>query len=398
VNRRTILALSTGLAATAAGCAGLDDDGTDDDTDDSANGADGTDGFDVEELATGFDQPWSITVVPTDGRLLVTELEGWLSVVDPDDGDVEELDGAPEVHAEGQGGLLDAAFHPDYPDEPWLYLTHSTANDEGESTTALSRARLDEDADGLEELEELYAVEPFLDSTQHYGSRVVFGEDGMAYVTVGDRGSKEFGPDHYSQDTTTAIGSTLRLEPDGSIPEDNPFVDDEDVLDELYSYGHRNAQGMTIHPETGELWQSEHGEEDGDMLRIVEQGANHGWPLVHYGCEYGTDEPVGDEFDDRDDVVDPVYYWECNSGGFPPAGMTFYDGDAEEWGGDLFVGNLAGEYLGRFSVDGTDVEEESPLLDGEGGRIRDVETHPDDGALYVAVDDDDAPIVRLTLE
>jgi aldose sugar dehydrogenase len=319
VNRRAILALSgTAVSTAAAGCTGV----LDDDEDDETSADEGADEFDVEEVASGFDEPWAITVAPTDGRLLVTELEGRLSLLDPDDGDVEELEGAPEVHAEGQGGLLDAAFHPEYPDEPWLYLTHATMNDDGESTTALSRARLEDGADALEELEELYAVEPFVDSDQHYGSRVVFGEDGMLYVTVGDRASKEFGPDHVSQDTTTAIGSTLRLDPDGSVPDDNPFLDDEDILDELYSYGHRNAQGMTVHPETGDLWQSEHGEEDGDMLRIVEGGANHGWPIAHYGCEYGTDEPVGDEFDERDDVVEPVHYWECGSGGFPPAGIA----------------------------------------------------------------------------
>ncbi|MDG5819132.1 PQQ-dependent sugar dehydrogenase [Natronococcus sp. A-GB7] len=388
MNRRTILAASGGaLSATVAGCAGVLE--TDDGDDDLA----------VEEVADGFEHPWSLSVVPDDGRLLVTEREGALSVLDPDDGDVDDVDGVPDVYAEGQGGLLDAAFHPEFPDEPWLYLTYATANDDGESTTALGRGELDLEAGSLEGFEELYVVEPFVDSDGHYGSRVVFGEDGAAYVTVGDRQSKEFGPDHYSQDTTTGIGSTLRLEPDGSIPEDNPFVDEDDAEDAIFSYGHRNAQGMTVHPETGELWQSEHGEEDGDMLRIVEAGGNHGWPVVHYGCEYGTDEPVGDEFDDRDDVVDPVYYWECNSGGFPPAGMTFYDGDAfEEWAGDLFVGNLAGEYLGRFTVDGTDVEEVDPLLEGQGWRVRDVVTHPDSGALYVAVDDADAPIVRLTPE
>ncbi|MDG5758725.1 PQQ-dependent sugar dehydrogenase [Natronococcus sp. A-GB1] len=389
MNRRTILAASGGaLSVTVAGCAGV-----------LETGDGGDDNLAVEEVAGGFEHPWSLSVVPDESRLLVTEREGYLSVLDLDDGDVEDVDGTPDVYAEGQGGLLDAAFHPEFPDEPWLYLTYATVDGDGESTTALGRGELDLEAGSLEGFEQLYAVEPFVDSTQHYGSRVVFGDDGAVYATVGDRGSKEFGLDHYSQDTSTAIGSTLRLEPDGSIPDDNPFLDDEDVLDELYSYGHRNAQGMTVHPETGELWQSEHGEEDGDMLRIVEAGANHGWPIAHYGCEYGTDDPVGDGFDERDDVVDPVYYWECNSGGFPPAGMSFYNGDAfEEWEGDLFVGNLAGEYLGRFTVDGTDVEEVDPLLEGQGWRIRDVVTHPETGALYVAVDDADAPVVRLTPE
>ncbi|MFU8868774.1 PQQ-dependent sugar dehydrogenase [Natronococcus sp.] len=386
MNRRTILAASgSALSATVAGCAGVLDEP-------------GDDGLEVEAVADGFEHPWSISVVPDDGRLLVTEREGTLSVLEPGDGAVEDVDGVPDVYAEGQGGLLDAAFHPEFPDEPWLYLTYATANDAGESTTALGRGELDLEAGSLEGFEQLYAVEPFVDSDGHFGSRIVFGEDGAVYVTVGDRQSKEFGPDHYSQDTSTGIGSTLRLEPDGSVPDDNPFVGD-DALDELYSYGHRNAQGMTIHPETGELWQSEHGEEDGDEINVVEAGANYGWPVAGYGCRYGTDDPIGDESHERDDVVDPVYYWECGSGGFPPAGMTFYDGGAfEEWTGDLFVGNLAGEYLGRFTVDGTDVEEVDPLLEGRGWRIRDVEVHPETGALYVAVDDAEAPVVRLTPE
>jgi aldose sugar dehydrogenase len=388
MNRRTFLSTSgTALSTTVAGCTGL-------------LGEEGPgNGVEIETVVDGLTNPWGLVFLPDDGRLLVTEREGRLRLVDPDDGSSEELEGTPDVHTEGQGGLLNVEPHPEFPDEPWLYLTYATANDDGESTTAVGRGRLEDEATGLEAFEELYSVEPFVDSNDHYGSRLVFGEDGMAYVTVGDRASKEFGPDHVSQDTTTAIGSTLRLEPDGSIPEDNPFVDEDDALDELYSYGHRNAQGMTVNPETGDLWQSEHGEEDGDEINLIEAGGNYGWPVAAYGCEYGTDDPVGDPPDERDDVIAPVYYWECNSGGFPPAGMTFYDGDAvPDWEGDLFVGNLAGEYLGRFAVDGTDVEEADPLLEGQGWRVRDVAVGPESGALYVAVDDADAPLVRLTPE
>ncbi len=386
VNRRTLLAGSGAALTTAlAGCV------------DSLETGGSSDRFETDQLATGFNHPWGLTVVPDDGRLLVTEREGGLSVLDPEDGTVVELDGAPEADTANQGGLLDAAFHPDFPTAPWLYLTYSTANADG-STTALARGRLDTEAAELTALEEVFVAEPFVDSDAHYGSRVVFGADELVYVTVGDRQFKDFGPDHVSQDTSTPIGSTVRLEPDGSIPEDNPFVDDDDdAADAIFSYGHRNAQGMTVHPDTGDLWQSEHGEEDGDELNIIEGGGNYGWPIAAYGCEYGTDEPIGDEPDDRDDVVDPVYYWECGSGGFPPAGMTFYDGEAfPDWEGDLFVGNLAGAYLGRFTVDGTDVEEADPLLADRGWRIRDVEVDPASGDLFVAVDDADAPIVRLS--
>lgn len=361
--------------------------------------ADGPVSFEVEEVATGLSHPWSIAFLPDDSQMLVTEREGRLNLVNREDGSVEPVDGTPDVYVEGQGGLLDVMLHPDFPDEPWVYLTYAAANDGGQSATHLGRGRLDRDEARLEAFEVLHVAEPFADSDAHYGSRVVFGEDGMLYMSAGDRRFTDFGPDHVAQDTTNELGATLRLEPDGSIPDDNPFVDDEDARDAIFSYGHRNVQGMTVHPETGAIWQSEHGEEDGDEINIIEAGGNHGWPVAHYGCEYGTDDPIGDQPHERDDVVNPIYYWECNSGGFSPSGATFYDGDAfSEWWGNLFVGNLADEYLGRFTVNGTDVEEADPLLSDRGWRIRDVKVAPSTGHLYVAVDDEDAPIVRLVPE
>ncbi len=411
MKRRTLLSsVGSALSIAVAGCLG------------GPGRASLPEGVEVEPVVEGLDHPWGLVFLPdsadsrsddgtdadvdTDTPLLVTERKGVLSSIDPAEGVREPLEGIPEVEAAGQGGLLDLAIHPDYPSEPWLYFTYATANNDGETTTALGRGQFDsgpERAGALENVEELYTASPFVDSTNHYGSRVVFGTDRMVYMTVGDRQFKDFGPDHVSQETTNEIGTTLRLEADGSIPDDNPFVDDPEVSDAIFSYGHRNAQGMTVHPETGDLWQSEHGEADGDEINIVEAGGNYGWPIAHTGCEYGTDEPVGDDPDERDDVVDPVYAWECGSGGFPPAGMTIYppDGDAfPDWQGDLFVGNLAGEYLGRFALegDGPTVEEVDQLLAGSGWRIRDVTVGPQTGDLYVAVDDTDAPIVRLKAE
>ncbi|WP_243645236.1 PQQ-dependent sugar dehydrogenase [Natrarchaeobius chitinivorans] len=354
------------------------------------------DEFDAETVAEGLVHPWGLEFLPEDSRLLVTEREGRLTAVDREDGSSSAVDGVPPVHDAGQGGLLDVASHPEFPNEPWIYLTYAATNDDGESTTHLGRGELNLEAATLEEFEVLYVAEPFVESNAHYGSRVVFGEDDALYVTVGDRQFDDFGPDHVSQDPTNDLGTTIRLEPDGSIPEDNPFVDDPNADDAVFSYGHRNAQGMTVHPETGEIWQSEHGEEDGDEINVLEAGGNYGWPVAHTGCEYGTDDPIGDDPRERADVVDPVYYWECNTGGFPPAGATFYDGEAfPDWQGELFVGNLVGEYLGHFAVDGRDVEELDPLLADRGWRIRDVAVAPDTGFLYVAVDDSDAPVVRL---
>ena len=383
IDRRTLLrACGAGGIAGLSGCYGPAE-------------SPAIEGASVETVVDGLVHPWGMEFLPGN-RAVVTERDGALILVDLDAESADPIDGAPEVSTAGQGGLLDIALHPDYPDYNWLYLTYAGSDENGDTATSLGRGRLDPDAVALAEFERLHAAEPFLDRSNHYGSRVVFGEDGAVYVTTGDRQFKDFGPEHVSQDTTNELGATLRLDPDGSIPEDNPFVDDPDVRDAIFSYGHRNAQGMTIHPDTGDIWQSEHGEEDGDELNIVEGGENYGWPIASYGCEYGSDEPVGDRPDERDDVVEPVYYWECGSGGFPPAGMTFYDGEAfPDWQGDLFVGNLAGQYLGRFTVDGRDVRERDPLLADHGWRIRDVDVHPETGYLYVLVDDGDAPVVRL---
>lgn len=396
--RNLIKAAGAGVISITAGCLGsVDQPGrVDNEREPSEESAPG--GFEIETVTEGLTHPWGMTFL-SDGRLLVTERPGRLVLFDRETETSKVVDGTPDVHARGQGGLLDIAVRPDTAEEPSVYLTYAATNGDGDSTTHLGRGRLDTGDGRLEGFEVIHVVEPFVDSTQHYGSRVVFGDDGAVYVTVGDRGFKNFGPEHVSQDTTTELGSTLRLAPDGSIPEDNPFVDDPDARDSIFSYGHRNAQGMTVHPETGELWQSEHGERDGDELNVVECGGNHGWPIAHYGCAYGTDEPVGDLPHERDDTVTPAYHWPCGSGGFPPAGMTFYDGEAfPEWRGDLFVGNLGGAYLGRFTVDGRDIEESEPLLADRDWRVRDVAVGPEDGYLYVAVDAEDAPIVRAVPE
>jgi quinoprotein glucose dehydrogenase len=399
--------LRTGLAAGTlafAGCTAPSGDGTaDDGTSGSDAPADGPDSdtpddaddapaYEVEEVVADLDQPWGIAVAPDDTVLVTERPGGFVRVAD---GETRRIDGAPEVFAGGQGGLLDVTVHPDYPDPPWVYLTYSAANDAGETTTHLGRGRLAPDADRLTDFEVLHAAEPFVNSDAHFGSRVVFGPDGRVYVTVGDRQFKDFGPDHVAQDRTTDLGAVLRFDPDGSIPDDNPFVDDPDARDLIFSYGHRNPQGLTVHPETGALWEHEHGEQDGDEINILERGGNFGWPVATEACTYGGGDPIGVSHADRADVVDPVHYWPCGSGGFPPSGLAIYDGAASAWRGDLFAGNLAGGYLGRFTVDGRAVTEVERLLDGRGWRIRAVTVGPDDG-LLVAVDADPGPLVRLT--
>ena len=416
-DRRTALRAAAGLAGTVAlpavaGCLGGDGD------DGDPGGGDGSDGddvppddgadvaYDVETVAEGFEDPWGLAFLPGDGRLLVTERPGRLSLVDPESGTVEPVAGAPEVFAEGQGGLLDVAVHPDYPDDPRVYLTYSATAEDGPAggaTTHLGAGRLslDGDAPALDGFEALFVAEPFRDTDIHFGSRATFGPDGALFVTVGDRRDTDFGPDHVSQKRSNELGATLRLTPDGDAHPDNPFVDEPAASDALYSYGHRNPQAMTVRPETGAVWQCEHGEEDGDEINVAERGGNYGWPIASEACRYGTDDPLAPGHDERDDVIAPVHYWPCGSGGFPPSGAVFYDGDAfPEWRGDLFAGTLAAQYLGRFTVEGAgaadaDVTERDPLLADRGWRVRALAAEPATGHLYVAVDDADAPVVRI---
>jgi len=410
IDRRTALRAAGGLAGATAlpalsGCLGDSGGGGTDGSDgDDAPPDDGADvAYDVETVAEGFENPWGLAFLPDDGRLLVTERTGGISLVDPADGAVEAVAGAPEVFAEGQGGLLDVAVHPDYPDDARVYLTYSATNGAGEATTHVGAGRLSLDTSNgpaLAEFKPIRVAEPFRGGSNHFGSRATFGPEGSLYVTVGDRRDTNFGPGHVSQDRSNELGATLRLTPDGDPHPENPFVDDPDAADALYSYGHRNPQAMAVRPETGRIWQCEHGEEDGDEINVIERGGDYGWPVASEACRYGTDDPFAPAHDERDGVIAPVHYWPCGSGGFPPSGAVFYDGDAfPEWEGDLFAGTLAAQYLGRFTVDGdgldATVTEREPLLADRGWRMRAVAIEPDTGHLYAAVDDADAPIARI---
>ncbi|MFU1783210.1 PQQ-dependent sugar dehydrogenase [Haloarcula japonica] len=399
MDRRTFLAVSgLTVAGTLTGCSAPSDDRQTDGAPatDSGQTDDAATAVTVETVTDGLESPWSITPLPDTSQLLVTERVGRVMLVDPADGTVTPVSNAPSVYASGQGGMLDTAFHPDFPDPAWVYLTYSKANDSGESATHLGRGRLNVTDAQFETFEQLHVAEPFVDSDGHFGSRVVFGPDELVYMTVGDRQFKDFGPDHVAQDLTNELGTTLRLTPSGGIPDSNPFTDDPNAADAIFSYGHRNAQGMTVHPDTGAIWQTEFGEQDGDEINIVERGANYGWPVADEGCTYGGGDPIGVSHAERDDVVAPVYSWDCGSGGFPPSGATFYTGDAfTEWNGDLLVGGLASQYLARFTVDGRTVQEATPLLADRGWRIRDVVVEPETGNVLAVIDSPDAPIIRL---
>ncbi len=348
----------------------------------------------LEIVAEDLGLIWAINFLPGTSNLLANEKSGSIFLIDTETLEVADIAGAPEVVSSGQGGLLDVTVSPDFEDDSFIYLTYSAANEAGESATHLARATLNLEERRLSGLDVLYVAEPFLGGSSHYGSRVVIQGDYL-YMSIGDRGDKNF-DNHVSQDTSNVLGTTIRLHRDGTVPEDNPFVDDANILDEIYTYGHRNSQGMTIHPETREIWQSEHGERDGDEINIIRGGNNYGWPIATYGCTYATGQDIGVLPEDHDDTVNPVHYWECGSGGFPPAGMTFYDADGfADWQGNLFVGGLASQYLAHFRVTDDGLEELDPLLADEGWRFRDVIVGYHDGAIYAAVDGRSVSIIRI---
>jgi glucose/arabinose dehydrogenase len=339
--------------------------------------------FQVLQLADNLENPWGLAFLP-DGDMLVTERPGRMNRVSPD-GTVTPLTGLPEIRSVNQGGLLDVVLHPDYENTGWIYFTYS--NPQGEEVTSTTIARAQLEGDSLTNMETLYVQDPPKEPGRHYGSRIVFLEDGTFLASIGDRGLRD-----PAQDTQDDAGVLLRLNADGSIPSDNPFVDDDSVSDAHFSYGHRNPQGMIRHPETGTIWAHEHGPRGGDELNLIEAGNNYGWPVATYGREYNADEPVGVDPDQTDRFVEPVMQWTPS---IAPSGLAVYDGDAfPEWQGNLFVGALAYQQVRRVVLEGNEVTHQETLLAGELGRIRDVRTGPD-GFLYLLTDDASGGIFRL---
>lgn len=334
----------------------------------------------LERVASGLTHPWSAAELP-DGQWLVTERPGRLVRIDAQ-GEVTPLSGAPEVSTRGQGGLLDVALHPDYGEgSDWVYLTWSQAGDGGSATT-LSRGRLEGDA--LVDLETLFVQDRFSQPGRHYGSRLAWLPDGTLLMSVGERGSPE-----RAQDRGDHAGSVLRLTAEGGVPDDNPFVDDDDVHDEIFTYGNRNPQGLTVATD-GTAWSTEHGPRTGDELNRLEAGINYGWPEVSRGNDYATNRPIGR--DSAPGMRDPVHVF---AGRFAPSGLAQVSGDVfPAWQGHLLAGGLASERLVRLALDGDRVVEREVILEGEIGRIRDVRLGRD-GALYLLSDHADGGLYRL---
>lgn len=341
----------------------------------------------VQTVADGLVHPWAIAFLP-DGGMLVTERPGNLRHVTAEGEVSAPIQGVPEVDARDQGGLLDVVLDPDFEQNRLVYLSYAEAGDGGNST-AVARGTLSEDASALSEVEVIFRQQPKLPSTMHFGSRLVFDGEGHLFVTLGERFDERFRGQ--AQDLDSHLGKIVRINPDGSVPEDNPFVGREGALPEIWSYGHRNIQAAAINPETGVLWEIEHGPKGGDELNIVEPGENYGWPVVSLGVNYdGT--PVGEGLRHAEGMVDPVHSW---TPVIAPSGMIFYQGDAfPEWQGDLFVGGLASQALVRLELEGNEVAGEERLLESLGLRMRDVAEGPG-GAIYVATDEDNGEILRI---
>jgi aldose sugar dehydrogenase len=336
----------------------------------------------VEKVADGLQYPWGLAFLP-DGRMLVTERPGRLRIVAKDGMVSEPLKGVPEVVAEGQGGLLDVALDPNFAANGLVYLSYSEPGDDGNAGTAVARGKLGEM--GLDNVEVIFRQKPKVEGDLHFGSRLAFSPDGKLFITLGER--FQFDP---AQDLSTHLGKIVRINPDGSVPEDNPFVGREGALPEIWSYGHRNPQGAAIHPETGKLWENEFGPRGGDELNIPEAGKNYGWPVVSWGKHYDgkeiPDPPTHPEF------ADAIYHWNPV---ISPSGMTFYTAeDIPSWKGNILIGGLSSEGIVRLSLDGEKVtdEERIPMR----ARIRDVVQGPD-GAVYALTDKNKGKILRLTL-
>ncbi|WP_136635501.1 PQQ-dependent sugar dehydrogenase [Pseudooceanicola onchidii] len=321
----------------------------------------------IEKVAGGFTSPWAMGFLP-DGGILVTELDGRLWLLR--DGAATQIAGLPEIEVDGQGGLLDVMVPRDFARTREIFLSHAAPQGSG-SGTALTRAILSDDATQLTEVRQLFQMAPGSSGGRHFGSRIVEGADGHIFMTIGERGDRPA-----AQDLSRHNGSVIRLNRDGSVPADNPFVGQDGARPEIWSYGHRNPQGAAL-DSTGQLWVNEHGARGGDEVNRIKPGANYGWPVISYGRHY-SGMKIG-EGTEKPGMEQPVSYWDPS---IAPSGMTFYDGTIADWDGDAFVGSLKFDYIARLS--GDDMAEVERTEAPETARVRDVRTGPDGGLWFIS--------------
>ncbi|TLX53657.1 PQQ-dependent sugar dehydrogenase [Stutzerimonas nosocomialis] len=352
---------------------------------DSASGA-----VTVREVVGGLEHPWGLAFLPGGERMLVTERPGRLRVVRLDGELSEPLEGVPEVHARGQGGLLDVRLSPDFAKDRLVYLSYAEAGEGGQSGTAVGRGRLAEDLSRLEDFEVIFRQAPKLSSGMHYGSRMDFDPEGHLFIALGENNQRPT-----AQDLDKHQGKVVRLYPDGQVPDDNPFVGQAGARPEIWSYGHRNPQGAALNPWTGRFWLNEHGPHGGDEVNIPEAGKNYGWPLATHGIDYSRQpisEARGQTFEGTEA---PHYVWEVSPG---VSGMAFYDANRFPiWQRSLFIGALVDQSLIRLQLDGDKVVGDERLLKDMGARIRDVRLGPD-GYLYLLTDASKGRLLQVGLD
>ncbi len=328
--------------------------------------------YTFETVVSGINNPWGMTWLP-DGTMLVTEKSGIIYQIK--NGIKTEVKNVPSVYNRGQGGLLDIVLHPKYPENGWIYITYASTDGEGEGgNTKLIRAKLE--GDSLTQIETLYKANPNSTKGQHFGSRIVFDNQGYLYFSIGERGSHFVNP----QDITRDCGKIYRLNDDGSIPKDNPFVGQAGAKEAIYSYGHRNPQGLAINPITGAIWEHEHGPQGGDEINLIKKGANYGWPVVTYGIDY--DGTTISKENEKPGIEKPIFYWLPS---IAPSGMTFVTSDKyPEWKGHLLVGSLKFQYLELVKLNGDEIIGRQKIATNI-GRLRNVKQGPD-GFIYMGVE------------
>ncbi len=338
--------------------------------------------FRIIDIVTGLEHPWSLAFLP-DGRMLVTERPGRLRMVKDGQLEVEPVTGLPPIVAKGQGGLLDVTLHPRFTENKLVYLSY-VGPGKGGTSTEVVRGKL---IDGrLEDVQIIFRQQPKSKTGRHFGSRLVFDQDGYLYITLGDRGEQE-----RAQRPGDHAGSVIRLHDDGRVPSDNPFVAMEGWKPEKFTLGNRNIQGAALHPLTRELWTHEHGPQGGDEVNIIRAGVNYGWPVISHGVNYVFGTPIG-EGTQKTGMAQPLHYWVPS---IAPSGMAFYTGDRfPRWRGNLFVGALKDRMLVRLSLENEQVVGEERFLHDVLGRIRDVRQGPD-GYLYLLTDENEGRLVRL---
>lgn len=343
--------------------------------------------FTVETIAEGLAHPWALAFLP-DGAMLVTERSGQMRMVSADGRLGEPISGLPEIQVGKQGGLLDVTQHPQFVENRLVYFSF-TEPGEGGNSTAVARGKLSQDGTSLSAVETIFSQNPKVNNMAHYGSRIVFDGEGHVFITMGERFDEQYRTQ--AQQLNSHLGKIVRLNDDGSVPKDNPFLTHEDALPEIWSLGHRNVQAAAMNPETNTLWEIEHGPKGGDEINIVEPGKNYGWPVISFGVNYDGS-PVGSGKSAAPGMEQPIHQW---TPVIAPSGMIFYTGDAfPEWKGDLFVGGLETTSLVRVELEGNRYVGEERLLTDLGWRIRDVAQAPD-GAIYVITDEDNGRILRL---